>query len=223
MDHLSVSLVAIMIPGIIMAYIYDVFTQHKAWDSFRFILISVIFGLIIYIIDQCVVFIWQYIHGKVFAKTPIRWYLLSIWNIASKPDIKVVPREVFFGALSSIPLGVISVYINKKRIFHEVFLKFGVSGKYGDDNVFIRSLEKMSETSKTCYVVLREENLVVAGIIYLYNENDKTQEIGLLGATITDTESGDILFFTNFIYLSKEYGKMMIIENYIEVVSNEQR
>lgn len=74
----------------------------------------------------------------------------------------------------------------------------------------------MPETSKTCYVLLREENLIVAGVIYLYNENEKTQEIGLLDATITDTESGDILFFTSFIYLSKEYGKMMIIGNYIE-------
>lgn len=216
MDHLSVSLVAIMIPGIIMTYIYDIFTQHKAWDSFRFILMSVIFGLIIYIIDQCVVFIWQYIDSKITNETYIKWHFLSIWDVASKPDIKVVPREVFFGALTSIPLGVLSVYINKKRIFHELFLKFGVSGKYGDDNVFVRSLEKMSETSKTCYVVLREENLIVAGVIYLYNENEKTQEIGLLDATITDTESGDILFFTSFIYLSKEYGKMMIIENYIE-------
>ncbi|RAP69455.1 hypothetical protein ACZ87_03758 [Candidatus Erwinia dacicola] len=43
----------------------------------------------------------------------------------------------------------------------------------------------------------------------------------MLDATITDTETGNILFLTSFIYLSKEYGKMMIIENYLEDESHE--
>ncbi|EKN5086638.1 hypothetical protein EFV65_20420 [Yersinia enterocolitica] len=221
MDSLTVSLVAIMIPGVIMAFIYDVYTQHKSWDSFKYILISIIFGLMIYFIDQCIIFIWQFMESKISNKESVSWYFLSVWDIANKSDIKVVPYEVFFGVASSIPLGLLVVYINKKRIFHEIFLKMGVSNKYGDDNVFIRSIEKMSETSSFCYVLLRDENLSVAGKIYLYNENDKTQEIGLLDATITDTETGNILFLTSFIYLSKEYGKIMIIENYLEDESHE--
>ncbi len=37
MNTLTVSLVAIMIPGVIMALIYDTYTQHKPCDSFRYI------------------------------------------------------------------------------------------------------------------------------------------------------------------------------------------
>lgn len=48
MNTLTVSLVTIMILGVIMALIYDTYTQHKSWDSFRYVLMSVVFGIVTY-------------------------------------------------------------------------------------------------------------------------------------------------------------------------------
>lgn len=58
--------------------------------------------------------------------------------------------------------------------------------------------------------------MLIHGTVFLYNENEKTQEIGLLNATVLNSETGDALWVMNFIYLSKEYGKMVVFENYIE-------
>lgn len=74
----------------------------------------------------------------------------------------------------------------------------------------------MHKKSGQCYVLLHENNMLIHGVVYLYNENEKTQEIGLLDATVLNSETGDSLWTTNFIYLSKEYGKMIVFENYIE-------
>jgi hypothetical protein len=106
-----------MIPGVIMAFIYDVYTQHKSWDSFKYILISIIFGLMIYFIDQCIIFIWQFMESKISNKESVSWYFLSVWDIANKSDIKVVPYEVF-GVASSIPLGLLVVYIMNRHGFN---------------------------------------------------------------------------------------------------------
>lgn len=215
MDALTLSLVTLMIPGVIIAIIYDTYTQHKPWDTFRYILLSVVFGVIAYVVIQCAIFLFQLISGIADTRS-INWYLLSVWNIASKGTIEVRPVEVLSGGVLAVPFGLLSVWLNKRRFFHEILLKKGISSKYGDDNVFTRSVEKMHERSGRCYVLIQEDNISVAGNIYLYNENEKTQEIGLLNATVTNTLTGEVLFLTDFIYLSKEYGKMMLIENYIE-------
>lgn len=220
MDTLTVSLVTIMIPGVIVALIYDTYTQHKQWDTFRYILMSVVFGIITYIFMQAAIIVYQFVQGVSDTKS-INWFFLSVWSITNNDKLKINPIEVFFGGLLSIPLGLLIVYISTRRTFHEFLLRKGISNKYGDDNAFIRSVEIMHRRTKSCYVLLQESNLLVHGTISLYNESDKTQELGLLNATIMNSETGDVLFMTNFIYLSKDYGKIVVFENYIEVDNDE--
>lgn len=74
----------------------------------------------------------------------------------------------------------------------------------------------MHRNTGQCYVLLHDNNMLIHGTVYLYNENDKTQELGLLNATVLNSETGSVLWTTGFIYLSKEYGKMVVFENYIE-------
>lgn len=59
--------------------------------------------------------------------------------------------------------------------------------------------------------------MLINGSVYLYNENEKTQELGLLNATVLNSETGSVLWTTGFNYLSKEYGKMVVFENYNKV------
>ncbi|KFD23296.1 MULTISPECIES: hypothetical protein [Enterobacteriaceae] len=216
MNTLTVSLVTIMIPGVIMALIYDTYTQHKSWDSFRYILMSVVFGIATYLSMQAMVSILQLITGIGDTKS-IHWRLLSIWSIPNEEKIAINPLEILLGGLCAIPLGLAAVYLSTKRTFHELLLRKGISNKYGDDNAFIRSVEIMHKKTGQCYVLLHENNMLIHGVISLYNENEKTQELGLLNATVLNSETGEILWTTEFIYISKEYGKMVIFENYIEV------
>ena len=215
MNTLTVFLVTIMIPGVIMALIYDTYTQHKSWDSFRYVLMSVVFGIVTYLAMQAAVSLFQLIAGIGDTKS-ISWRLLSVWSIPNEEKIAINPLEILLGGLCAIPLGLIAVYLATKRTFHELLLRKGISNKYGDDNAFIRSVEIMHRNTGQCYVLLHENNMLIHGNVYLYNENDKSQELGLLNATVLNSETGAVLWTTGFIYLSKEYGKMVVFENYIE-------
>lgn len=48
-------------PYVIMALIYDNYTQPKPWDSFRHILISVVFGISTYLVMQATISSYQLI------------------------------------------------------------------------------------------------------------------------------------------------------------------
>ncbi|WP_263057043.1 hypothetical protein [Pantoea agglomerans] len=221
MNALTVSLVAIMIPGVIMALIYNTYTQHKPWDSFRYILMAVVFGIITYLVMQATITLGQFIISLVDKKS-INWKLLSVWNIANgKEKIEVNPIEIFLGGLVSIPLGLIAVLISTKRIFHEFLLKKGVSNKYGDDNVFIRTIELMNTVDGLCHLVLHDDDWLIHGKLFLYNENDKTQEVGLRNATVYVASTGQIIYKTNLLYISKEFGKIVMFNNFIEEENNE--
>lgn len=82
MNALTVSLVAIMIPGVIMALIYDTYTQHKTWDSFRYILMSIVFVITTYLVMQGLISGYQFLHGIKDTRS-IEWYLLSVWSVAN--------------------------------------------------------------------------------------------------------------------------------------------
>lgn len=221
MNTLTVSLVTIMIPGVIIALIYDTYTQHKSWDSFRYVLMSVVFGIVTYLAMQTVLSLIQLLAGIGDTKS-INWKLLSVWSIPNEEKISINPMEILLGGICAIPLGLIAVYVSTKRMLHELLLRKGVSNKYGDDNAFIRSVEFMHRNSGKCYVLLHENNMLIQGQLFLYNENEKTQELGLLNATVLNSETGDALWTTNFIYLSKEYGKMVVFENYIEAPNDKE-
>jgi len=215
MNALTISLVTLMIPGVIMALIYDTYTQHKPWDSFRYILMSVVFGISTYLVMQATISSYQLITNITDTKA-IQWKLLSVWSITDGEKITIKPIEILLGGVLSIPLGLLTVYLSTKRTFHELLLRRGISNKYGDDNVFIRSVELIHNRGKACYVLLHENSMLIHGSVFLYNENDKTQELGLQKVTILNSETGKVLWMTEFIYLSKEYGKMIVFENFIE-------
>ncbi|MEN4892412.1 hypothetical protein [Erwinia billingiae] len=200
-----------------MALIYDTYTQHKPWDAFRYILMSVVFGITTYLVMQGLISGYQFLHGIKDTKS-IEWYLLSVWSVADGEEkIKLNPLEILWGGVLSVPLGLTWVIISTRRTLHEFLLKKGVSNKYGDDNAYIRSLELMHKNGGSCYALLHDDNLLIHGSIYLYNESDKTQELGLLNVTVLNSETSEVLWMTSFMYLSKEYGKIIIFENHIEV------
>jgi hypothetical protein len=210
MNALTVSLVAIMIPGVIMALIYDTYTQHKPWDSFRYILMSIVFGITTYLVMQGLISGYQFFHGIKDTRS-INWYLLSVWSVANGEEkITLNPLEILWGGFLSVPLGLFWVFISTRRSLHEFLLRKGISNKYGDDNAYIRSLEILHKSGGHCYALLHEDNLLLHGSIFLYNESDKTQELGLENVTVLHAGTGEQLWMTNFMYLSKEYGKMII-------------
>lgn len=221
MNALTVSLVAIMIPGVIMALIYNTYTQHKPWDSFHYILMSIVFGIFTYLVMQLGWTIIQFIMG-IFDTKSIQWKLLSVWTIANGQEkISINPLEILLGGIVSIPLGLTFVFISTKRLLHGFLLEKGISNKYGDDNAFIRSIELMNRINGSAYLILHDDDWLIHGQLFLYNENEKTQEVGLSSATIYKASTSDVIYKTNLLYISREYGKIVMCNQFIEEESNE--
>lgn len=60
MNELTVTLVVILFPGVMLAIIYDNYTEHKQWDSFRYILYSITFGIWAYFVLQTIILVNSY-------------------------------------------------------------------------------------------------------------------------------------------------------------------
>jgi len=218
MDTLTVSLFYIMLPGVLMSLIYDKYTQHKRWDSFKYILMSIVFGILTYLCMQFIISLFQLISNVSDTKS-IKWILLSIWSVnESGKVINVKPLETLFASILSVPLGLLAVFLNKKRTIHSFLLRKGISNKYGDDNVFIKSIEEItSQDDLSVYILLLDDNVMIHGNIYFYNESDKTQEIGLGDVTMFSMEDGKVTLMTGFLYISKEFGKMILFKNNLPI------
>jgi len=204
-----------------MALIYDAHTQHKQWDNFKYILMSLVFGVITYLTMQLIIFIFQLIAGISDTKN-INWMILSIWSITDqKENITTNPLEILFGSFTAVFLGLFAVWLNSKRTFHNLLIKLHISNKYGDDNVFIRTIEEITKDDCSTYILLIDENITMHGFIKFYNESEKTQEISLEQVTIYSSDKAEILFKTNFLYVSKEFGKMILFKDNVEVTDND--
>lgn len=215
MNAFTVSLFYLMIPGVLMALIYDKYTQHQKWDNFKYILMSVMFGIVTYLTMQIFISAWQLLTNIGDTKS-INWFVLSIWNIAEQKDnIKISPMETLLGALLAIPMGLIAVFLSKNRTIQSFLVRKGISNKYGDDNVFFRSIEDMTNIDCSAYILIQEEDIIIHGYIQYYNESQETQELGLSNVTVYKAESATIIFKTNALYISKEFGKIIIFKDYI--------
>lgn len=216
MNVFTVSLFYLMIPGVLMALIYDKYTQHQKWDSFRYVLMSIVFGITTYLVMQSIIFIYQFITNAADTKS-IKWFVLSIWSVTSQKDVVIIsPIETLLGSFLAIFLGLIAVFLNKKRTVHNFLVRHGISNKYGDDNVFFRSVEHISKEGDCfAYILLLDDKLMIHGHITYYNESQETQELGLQQVTVYSSDDATVTMQTNFLYVSKEFGKMMIFKDYI--------
>lgn len=216
MNVFTVSIFYLMIPGVLMALIYDKYTQHQKWDSFRYILMSIVFGIVTYLSMQVIISAYQLVTNLSDTKS-IKWFVLSIWSVADQKDgVRISPIETLLGGFLAIPLGLIAVYLNKKRTIHNILVNRGISNKYGDDNVFFRSIEEMTESNDFAFILILEDELTIHGHIRYYNESQETQELGLEQVTVYSSIDGTVKMKTNFLYLSKGFGEMMIFKDYIQ-------
>lgn len=207
-----------------MALIYDKYTQHQRWDSFRYALMSVVFGVIAYLVLQIIISSYQLLDGIGDTKN-IHWYWLSIWKVTSQKDsVYINPMETLVGSLFAIPLGLVAVFLNKKRSIQDFLIRRGISNKYGDDNVFFRSIEDMTANDTNAYIFLPDDEKVIHGKIIYFNESKETQELGLDWATVYNSGDGSIIFRTNHIYVSKPFGNIIIFKDMVpsEDTKNEQ-
>lgn len=221
MNELTIMLVAILFPGVLLTVIYDNYTEHRPWDAFRYMLYSIISGIITYSVLQGFIFLAQFIYNiEEFKQT--NWHTLSVWGILQPENKeKINAIEVVAAGLIAIILGLASVRISQGNLIHNFLIKHKITNKYGDASVFVKTIE-MTQSGYVRVIVL-DENLTFSGVAYLYHDNGTNIEITLTDVIAYETSTASELFRTNFLYISKPFGNLMLYTDTNNGEESEQR
>lgn len=220
MNELTITLVAILFPGVLLTVIHDNYTEHRPWDAFRYTLYSIVSGIITYSILQGLIFIAQFTYNiEGFKETD--WYTLSVWGILeSENKEKIKAIEVVSAGIIGVLLGLISVKISQQGIINNLLIKYKITNKYGETSVFIKTIEVTQD--KYIRVVILDENITIDGVTQIYHDDGINQEITLCDVIAYETSSSTELFKTDILYISKPFGNLMVYTNQVEEENLEQ-
>ena len=103
MNQLSIMIIVLLLPGILSTIIADKLTVHSKWDSFKFSLYALVFGLASYSTLQ--ILIWGInIASSFINQSNIRIESLAFWTIINGNSIGIIPSEVILATLLAIPI-----------------------------------------------------------------------------------------------------------------------
>jgi hypothetical protein len=208
MNELTILLVVILFPGVLLTVVYDNYAEHKPWDSFKYILYSIVSGFITYAVLQIVIFSFQFLYNIKGHENTV-WYVLSVWDFVKKsPTFEIHLLEILSAGFMGIVLGLISVKITQLRIINNILIKIGVTNKYGDDSVYVKTIEDLQDD--WVRVIILDENMSFEGRIHCYHDNAQLLEISLKEVIVYETSTATKLYETDLLYISKEHGKFLI-------------
>jgi len=200
MSDLTIKLIIILIPGAIATLIFGKLVLHKEWSSFRFVLYSILFGIISYLILQVLI-------NSINLIPSINIIELTIWSNLN--DANQIPyREVIFASLSSIIVAFFTSMIENRKIIYRIANKLGISNKYGEENLYSRFLSSKSVE----YIYLRDvrNKLTYLGWIKSFCETDLVSEIRLADVSVYEYDSSDFLYSVKEVYLSLNKQEIII-------------
>jgi hypothetical protein len=209
MNGLAISVAIILLPGLMAAVICDKITVHNPrWDYFKYAVYSYLFGVVSYSLLQVGYWSIDFINNFCFCED-VSFLPLKTWSIITdseaKVDLKEIALAVFF--TSPVVAFLASTLVNRKLITN-LASKFGVSNKYGDENLFSFFLN--SPGIDWVYIREKHKGFTYLGRIASFSENDKFQEIVLSDVEVYDYETSELLYKLEAIYLSNQIGSFVI-------------
>ena len=212
MSELTIKLIIILIPGAIATLIFGKLILHKEWSSFRFVLYSILFGIVSYLTLQLI------INGINLCKCN-DLPELTIWSNLN--DASSIPyKEVILASIISIILAFIATMIENRKVINRVAGFLGISGKFGDENLFSMFLN----SKEIEYIYLRDikNQLTYHGWVKSFSENDNISEIRLCDVAVYNYSDSEFLYEVGEIYLSLNKQEIIIELANIENDGQEQ-
>jgi hypothetical protein len=203
----AIKLIILMIPGTIATVIMDKLTIHKEWKPFRFIINSIILGIVSYLFLQLITNSPS-IFFNVFFRTPENYSDLEIWKTFLSTDVK----------LPSILIAAIATFIENNNLINKIAFKLRLTTKYGHQNLYSYYLEQKDLLAVN--VRLLEENLIYSGYIKSFSEEKETYcEIVLTNVRVyTCKKPVHFLFKLEEVYLSLPSHKLNIERALVEPI-----
>ncbi len=166
MSQLAIIVIVVLMPGILAASVADKLTVHSKWDSFKFPLYALIFGVLTYSLLQLVLYGWDvivYVWSAVRSHRPSTpsWTSLAIWSIAQDGNSKIRPVEVVAAVVLAGPVAFIVAACVQHKIITRVGNFLRVTPKYGDENLYTYFMN--AQEIDWIYVRDKDSNLTYEG------------------------------------------------------------
>lgn len=200
MSELTIKLIIILIPGAIATLIFGKLILHKEWNSFRFVLYSILFGIVSYLLLQLLINGLNLFLSNKFSE-------LTIWNNLNKAS-SIPYEEVAPASIISILIAFIASLIENKKIINKVAEYIGVSRKYGDENLY--SLFLNSKNIEFIYLRDIKNHLTYHGWVKSFSENDTISEIRLCDVAVYNYGDSEYLYEVQEVYLSLNKQEIII-------------
>lgn len=215
MSELTFKLIFLLVPGLIGTIVFDKLVEHPRWSTFKFIYLSILFGIASYAI---LVFPYSF-----FCKE------LYIWKVFADDSIKTLPYlEVIIASPVSLVLAVIFSYTEKYRWINRIGKWIGASNKHGNQSTFLDFIT--SSKQKYMYVQVKDfqSKLQYSGFIEKYDDKDNIAEVLLKYVSVYKYSEGkivenkDLVYEVDEVYLSMNKENIIIEHLYLKNKSNQK-
>lgn len=192
----TLKLIILVIPGALGAIIIERLTVHKRqWSPFKFVVNSILVGLIAYLVNELVVGFVNW-----FASPGNSLSHLSIWDDLINPKSSAIPyAEVMFACLTGIALGFLITKGDTNKWLNWVAQWLNLSHKYGDENLFSYYLYDLNEY---VYVRCKRQGFTYMGLVRAFSETEEIKELVLKDVTVYDYETSSPLYELKELYVS---------------------
>jgi len=195
---LTLKLIIILIPGAISALLFDSLTTHKEWTPFKFIVNSILMGIIAYLLLQGTERLFTVTYN-IFANNKISSNPLQIWGSLS--DSKSIPYgEVVLGAIFGFVVGLAATALYFYKIFNRLSKWLRLSNKYGDENLYSYFLN--AEGTRIVYVRSVKLNITYYGYVKAFSETENISELVMTNVSVYDYQATKKFYDIDQIYLS---------------------
>ena len=198
---LSIKIILLLVPGAIASLINDKLSlRPRAFSPFNFVVYSILFGLLAYAIFQLSSNLIYGIINK-FSVTKVEYYQVTALQLDSLENMrKISGVEILIATFIAIILAFIVTGIGHNKLIYRFAQKFGISNKYGDENLFLRFSN--SPDVEWIYVRCPDKGLTYSGALEFYAETGDINEIVLSQVTVYDYSDSTELYNLDKIYLS---------------------
>lgn len=194
LSALALKLILILIPGGLATLILEKLTTYLKWESFKFIINSILLGGLSYLLSDLIFYVFYSDDIQSF------WLTFTSNNIPFWEIIRATGVSVFIGFLAA--------WIENKKLISRFARKFKIADKYGEENLYSYFLNDKAVTE--VYVRDIVNNLSFHGEVDSFSENEQISEISLRFVKVYRYDDSAFLYEMPKVFLSRPKNAIFI-------------
>lgn len=196
LSDFTFKLLLLFFPGILCAYMVDQLTIHRPRETFFFLLQSFVFGIFSYFTY------WMGLKCINYFSPNTVYTKLTFLQALTAPNIVFSYKEIVITSIIAIILGGIVSVASKYKALNKIAHSIHITRKFGELDVW----GYMLNLKEVVWVTVRDhkEDLMYDGWIQSFSDDSKDAELLLRDVSVYNNTSGDRLYQTSLVYLSRK-------------------